>query len=38
MACSISNKMETHKSSSTQATIIGTTNMPTDYKLYDKWT
>jgi hypothetical protein len=43
MACSITNKMETNKSSSTQAVVgtntsISTTSMPTDYKLYDKWT
>ena len=37
MACSTSNKMETPKPSSTP---LSTTvaNMPTDYKLYDKWT
>ena len=64
MACSISNKMETHISSSTNmstasatsmsatsmstasatsmstasATSMSTASMPTDYKLYDKWT
>ena len=54
MACSISNKMETHISSSTNMSTsmstasvstasmstasMSTTNVPTDYKLYDKWT
>jgi hypothetical protein len=47
MACSITTKMETHSSSSISLSAgsassagasISSTNTPTDYKLYDKWT